>query len=186
MNGRKSCYLILSFFACAWFFSGCGYHLKSAGEPVGIEIKSLAIPLMSSTASSAGFETDFTKLVRQEFVSHGKVPLVPEANAQAVIKGHIYEIKTEPISYKVTETTVGGEKTTYEVTSTRRIKIAMSASMLDKTTGQTIWEEDNLRERASYKVTDDPLRNRHNEREAVMDMAERIARRIFQKTMERF
>ena len=57
--------------------AGCGYSLRADGEPVGIQLESLAIPLFSSTSSEIGFEADFTKVIRQEFISHARVPWFP-------------------------------------------------------------------------------------------------------------
>ena len=165
---------------------GCGYHVRANGEPVGIGIPSLAIPTMTSTSSNLGFEGEFTRVVREEFVTHARVPLVPREEAAAVILGHIYEIKTEPLTYSLTQTPVKNKVVTYEVTNSRRLIIRLSAKMVDRTTGKVVWEDKAMTEKSSFQVGTDPLANRYNERRALEDVALRLARRIYQKTMERF
>jgi len=86
-----------------FFAPGCGYHFRPTGEPVGIAIDSLAIPLFKSTSVEKGFEADFTRVLREEFASHGKVPLVSEETAQYLLTGRVYDIWTEPVSYSYQE-----------------------------------------------------------------------------------
>ena len=49
--------------------SGCWYQFRAGGEPVGIDIKSIAIPMIESSSSEKGFEADFTTVLRNEFIS---------------------------------------------------------------------------------------------------------------------
>ena len=60
---------------------GCGYQFRTTGEPLGMTIDSIAIPMIESTASNRGVEPDFTRIVREEFISLARVPLAPEAEA---------------------------------------------------------------------------------------------------------
>ncbi|MBK5100181.1 MAG: hypothetical protein JJE15_04215 [Desulfobacteraceae bacterium] len=164
----------------------CGYGLKDTRTPIGIPIKTLAIPLIESTSSSIGFEADFTRIIREEFVSHTKIPLVPEGEASVVLISKVYEIKTEPLNYTLEQNTVQGQVTTYEVTRTRRLKITLDAKLLDKTMGKVIWQDKGMQDKATFSVGTDPLTTRHNERKALQEIARRLANRIYLKTMERF
>ena len=165
---------------------GCGYHFRMTGEPIGIKIESLAIPLIESSSSSLGFEGDFTKIIRNEFISHAKVPIVPKDEAAAVLIGKVYEIETEPYTYNLFQTTVQGQVTTHEVTSARWLKIRLDARLVDRATGKAIWEDKGMEEKATFSVGTDPLAERYNKRKAVRAIAQSLAERIYLKTMERF
>lgn len=165
---------------------GCGYQFRTTGEPLGIQIQSLAIPLMKSASSSLGFEGDFTRIIREEFVSHAKVPIVPKDKAQVVLIAKVYEINTEPLSYSLDQDTVQDRVVTYEVTSSRWLKIRMSAKLIYNNTGQVIWEDNVMEEKATFSVGTDPLANRYNQRKAVQAIAQSLAKRIYSRTMERF
>ncbi len=170
--------------------SGCGYQFRSVGEPIGMEISSLAIPLMESSSSSLGFEGDFTKIIRDEFISHSKVPLVPRDEAAMVLIGKVHDIKTSPVSYKVIQKTVQGNPVDHtvdhEVTRTRRLKIRLDARLVDRTTGKVIWRDKSMEEKATFSVATDPLTNRYNQKKAMQKIAQRFAERLYLKTMERF
>ncbi|MBW2614604.1 MAG: hypothetical protein JRD02_00295 [Deltaproteobacteria bacterium] len=168
------------------FAAGCGYHFRGTGKPVGLQIEGLAIPLMESTSSSLGFEGDFTRIIRQEFASHARFPLVSREKASTVLIGKVYDIKTDPYTYNLTQTMVAGEKTNYSTTSARWLKIKLDVKLVDRKTGKIIWHDKKMEEETTFAVGTDPLANRYNERRAVQQIARSLAQRIYLKTMERF
>ena len=180
--------LVVSFciLLCLSALPGCGYRFKEAGRPVGVDLRSLAIPLIPSTSTSLGFEGDFTRALREEFVSHARIPLLPVSEAQAVLRGRVYEIKTEPLSYELTQSPVQGGLATYETTNTRRLKVRLEARLVDTATGNVIWEDRAMEEKATYAIGTDPLTNRYNRRQALQKIAGTLAAKIYSKTMERF
>lgn len=165
---------------------GCGYQFEASGEPVGISLKSLAIPLFTSTSSEIGFEADFTKVIRNEFISHARVALVPEERADMVIVGRIFEVSTSPLAYQSLQQSVGGRVTTYNVTSSRTLRINLDVQLLDKATGKTVWRDRNMTEKAIFTVDADPFVTRFNQEQALEQIAQRLAKRIYMRTMERF
>lgn len=178
--------LILFFFITLFLVPGCGYHFRSDGKPLGIEIKSLAIPLFSSSSSTTGFEADFTRIIRKEFLSNSKVPIVPREEAQLVLIGNIYHMDSEPIAFKLEEQTAGGQTVTSSTTSARRSVVKLDVSLRDRTNGKVIWHEKSMSAGANYNVGSDPLVNRYNEQLALERIAGVLASRIYLKTMERF
>ncbi|MCD6296153.1 MAG: hypothetical protein J7M30_03245 [Deltaproteobacteria bacterium] len=177
---------ILAVLSFLMLLAGCGYHFRPTGKPVGLEIESLAIPLMESTSSSLGFEGDFTRFIREEFASHAKFPLVSREKASAVLIGKVYDIKTKPHTYNTTQKTVAGEKTNYSTTSSRWLKIKLDVKLVDRTTGNVIWHDKRMEGKSTFTVGTDPLTNRYNEKSAVQAIARSLARRIYSKSMERF
>jgi outer membrane lipopolysaccharide assembly protein LptE/RlpB len=178
--------LFLFLFLCLAWLPGCGYHFRAVGEPVGIEISSLAIPMIESTSSRLGFEGEFTKVIREEFISRANIPLVSEDKAAMVLIAKVYDIKTDPLSYAITQNSVRGETVNYEETNARWLRIQMEARLVERATGKVIWEDKDLAEKASFSVGTDPLTNRYNERKAVSQIAKNLARRLYLQTMERF
>jgi hypothetical protein len=175
--------LILAF--CFLVF-GCGYHFSSIGPPLNIRLESLAIPPFSGSSSYAGIEDDFTAVVRQEFLTRSRVRLVEEKSAQAVLRGRLYSVTTEPRTYTVTQQRIHGLLATDTVTRSRTLKVRLEISLKDKATGEIIWQDANLTDRASFRVSSDPLKTQHNQRRALIAIAKDLAERIYSRTMERF
>ena len=173
----NSCFLL---FIC--LMAGCGYHFRAGGEPVGITLENLAIPLFTSTSTDIGFEANFTRIVREEFISHAKVPLVPEETARTVLVGRIIEIRTDPIGYDTVNYPSGG----FTVTKTRRLKIRLDVQLMDRVQGKVIWHDASIEERSSFQVETDPLATRFSQEQALEKLARRAAIKMYQRTMERF
>ena len=166
-------------------FIGCGYHFRADGKPVGIEINSIAIPLVTSSSSEKGFEADFTRMIREEFISHSKVSIVETEQADMVLTGRISGIETRPLTYDSRQYTVGGRVVTHETTSSRRLKIRLDISLIERATGKTIWY-DAMEEDALFNVETDPLVTQYNQQQALIRISRLLAKRIYLKTMERF
>jgi len=166
--------------------SGCGYGFRVSGAPVGIKIDSLAIPLFESTSTDTGFESEFTDVIRNEFINRSKVPIVAKDQAQVVISGRIYKIDTKPISYDTKKQSVEGNTVSYETDGTRKLIVRADITMTDRATGKVIWHEDSMEEESLFKVNNDPLQNRYNKDQAIKEIAGLMAKRIYLNTMERF
>jgi len=174
--------LIIPLAACA----GCGYNFRAKGEPVGIAIDSLAIPLFESTSTDKGFEAEFTEVIRNEFISRAKIPLVSREQAGAVLSGRISEIDTQPLTYKTVRQSAGGNTVSYETDGTRKLIVKLEITMKDMATGKIIWHDDSMEEEANFTVSNDPLQNRYNKEQAIKTIAGLMAKRIYLNTMERF
>ena len=179
-------FLMVAILFFPFFSTGCGYSLRANGEPVGIVLESIAISLITSTSSVAGFEADFTRILREEFISHSKVPILPEEEAQAVLSGHVNLIRSEPLSYDLQQTNVSGSLVTHATTSRRRLMIALDISLKDNRTGKLIWHEKSMKEEASFDVDIDPLASGYSEKLALEKISGLLAKRIYLKTVERF
>jgi len=165
---------------------GCGYHFSANGKPVGIEINSIAIPLVTSSSSEKGFEADFTRMIREEFISHSEVSIVETEQADMVLTGRISEIETSPLSYDSRQYTVAGRVVTHETTSSRRLKIRLDISLVERTTGKTIWHDSDMEEDAQFNVETDPLATQYNQQQALIKISRLLAKKVYLKTMERF
>jgi hypothetical protein len=150
-----------------------------------MELESLAIPMIQSTSTELAFEAIITKVVRNTFISQTDIPLLPKAKADAVLIGQIYEIREEPVAFDQTQNIVDGQITTYSVTSSRQLIVAMDAKFTIKATGKVLWHE-SMMERANYRVSEDPLVTRFNKQQAYEAIARLLASRLFLKSTERF
>ena len=167
-------------------FSGCGYEFRADGEPVGLDIKSIAIPMVESSSTEKGFEADFTAVLRDEFISHARVPLENKDQAGMILKVEIHEISTQPLTHDTALTEISGKVVNHETTSSRRLTLRLNVSLIDSSSGKTIWNDSSMTEEAGFTVTDDPLVNRKNRKDALIKIARLLSQRIYNRTMERF
>jgi hypothetical protein len=166
--------------------TGCGYGFRAKGEPVGITIDSLAIPLFESTSTDRGFEAVFTEIIRKEFISRANIPIVSRDQAGAVLSGRILKVDTQPMSYNTVRQSAGGHTVTYETDGSRKLIIKLEIEMKDMKTGKIVWHDDSMEAEADFKVSNDPLQTRYNKDQAINTIAGLMAKRIYLNTMERF
>jgi len=166
--------------------AGCGYHLRQSGRPLGLQIRSLAVPMVKSPASTLGFEGEFTKIIREEFISHSSLELVSRDRADAILLASVSRINTRAIGYDITQNTIQDRTIEYEVTNKRRIWVRVDARLIDGKSGALVWEEKGIREQVDFVVSQDPIETRYNRQLAVRSMARNVASRLFALTMERF
>ena len=176
---------VLVTFYLASSFVGCGYQLRATGEPLGIGLESLAIPLVESTSSNLSFEAVFTTILRNEFISRGRVPLVPLERAQMSLWGNIFEIRTDPLSFDTREVEVNGAIATYSTTNSRRLTVKLEMKMVDQKSGKVIWHDKAMVEKSTFAVGAEPLFNRENEKRALEAISRNLAVRIYNRTMDR-
>ena len=182
----KRHYQCLSLILLLAMSSGCGYSFRADGRPVGIGISSLAIPLIESTSSERGFEGEFTAVLRNAFISHGRVPLENTSEAEMTLKGSVHEIETQPLTYNSVQQAGSGRIFTHETTSSRRLSLKLDIKLIENKTGKIIWHDSSMVEEESFAITADPLVNRHNREEALRKIARLLSEKVYQKTMERF
>lgn len=166
--------------------AGCGYHLRQSGRPLGLKIQSLAVPMVKSPASTLGFEGEFTKIIREEFISHSSLELVSRDKADAILMASVSRINTRAIGYDITRNTFQDHTINYQVTNKRRIWVRVDARLIDRKSGALVWQEKDIREQADFVVSQNPLETRYNRQLAVRSMARNVASRLFALTMERF
>ncbi|HDG97691.1 MAG TPA: hypothetical protein ENG73_05915 [Desulfobacterales bacterium] len=180
--------LIMGFSIAAITFAlfGCGYHFNLSGSSLRGGLHSLAIPTLDSRATVQGLEADFTNIIRKEFSSHSTIALVTVKDASAVLVGRIERIETSPLSYDIQESSVGGKTVSYELTNLRRIKVKLSMKMVRRDTGEILWEEKGMEEKASYSASNDPIETSYREKIALRQIAEQLAKRVYLKTVDTF
>ncbi|MBN1850891.1 MAG: hypothetical protein JW932_20165 [Deltaproteobacteria bacterium] len=176
--------LLTLFLSIPVILSGCGYSFQDQGESG--EITSIAIPLMTSTSTGKGFEADFTSIIRNEFISHARIPILSREEAQAVLIGHIHEIQRESVSFSREPFGVGDHLSYYETTNAALLRIKLDVHLKDRITGKTIWREKTMEERTRYDIGADPITDRFNQQQAILKVARALAKRLYLKTMERF
>jgi hypothetical protein len=184
-------YLLRAVCACLTLLTviclaACGYRFRAEGEPVGIELTGIAIPMIVSTSSVRGFEADFTTVLRNEFISRGRVPIKGMDNAQMILEVQVYEVSTRPLTYDSKKRETSGGTVFHETTGSRRLTLRLSASLVNRSTGETVWSDPSITEEAGFDITSDPLINRKNEEDALLKIARIVSGRIFNMTMERF
>ena len=162
-----------------FLITGCGYTLVGQGN-LPDHIKTIAIPVFENTTLEEGIEQSITNAAVQEFVRGGKVKLVSEDKADAVLTGKIISYKTEGVQYQNVDDKT--EITTYKLT------VAVNVELKDLVNDTVLWKSDGLSEDQDYEGG--PLigatEEKDNESEALSVIAKDLAGKIRTLSTEGF
>lgn len=168
------------------FAAGCGYKPSGSAVPDRMDISGLALSIVGSTSSSPGFEAEFTRTIRREFISFSGIPLMTEADAPYILECSVREINTRPVHYSSTKSVLHGRESVFWRTAAREMSIGVEARLIERATGNVLWHDSSIVETATWNLGADPLADREAERAAVRQIAERIASQLYSRTVARF
>ena len=146
---------------------GCGYRF--AGEEFGPspEIQSIAIPTFTNGTYEAGIETIVTNALLAELVRDGRIKVVGEDEADAIMEGTVTSFSTSSVSYDPTG-----------VVLEYRTWVSLDVMVKRHKRGEVLWSRRGLTESEVYRVSSDVLFTEVEKERAIRKIAEEFAKRI--------
>jgi len=142
---------------------------KETHVPPGLT--SVSIPTFLNKTLEPGVEVPFTQGFLREFINDRRVNVVDRRKADSVLEGVIKSLSIYSVSYDES-----GIALEYQTTVVIDLK-------LKKTTGEVLWQEENLSETRWYRTSTSVLTSESNRVTAIQQigsfMAERIRNRFF-------
>jgi len=160
--------------ACIVPFTSCGYRFAGGeGLPQGIE--SLYIQLLDNKTTEPGIDIVMTSELKNEFIQKYRSALVDRETAEAILSGAVVGIQTETVARR-------GALTALERSVSMTIDLAL------KTSGnERIWFAKGITMSDTYTVVSgDKEVNERNKRNALKDLAGRIAEISFYRLTDDF
>lgn len=143
-------------------FSACGYRMAGSGNlPAGVE--HFAVHVLENRTSETGLEMVFTNALVNEFNSRRPGTIVNSQEAPAFLDGTIVSLGWNTIARS-------GAVTALE----RRVYAVMSVVLTDKQ-GHVIWQSGPIRGMQAYRVNGNDSDTDGNKRQAINQLAERLA-----------
>ncbi len=183
---KKTVFIFLVFSTIPILSISCGYHLLNSGRYCSLPYKSISIPIVKSPSSDLLFESEFTQMLRSEFLRYSDIRLLDSKRADAILHVQVQNIRLVSAGYKIKRYNTLGSEYLYETTSGRLLKLTLNMSLIERNTKKVVWEKECVSETAYLYMGDDPLENSEGLRKALIEIASRIARMAYQLTLERF
>jgi len=149
---------------------GCGYTLSSVLPPY---IKTLAVPVFTNNTVEYGLSDDVTQALSDAFLREGRLRLVSERNADAILRGTVVSYKNQVFGYTRAE-----RATQYEIV------LVVKVVFRDTVKNRDVWKEDALTVRTTYNVAavgNEPART---ETEGRKDVVQKLADQVVSRTIQ--
>ena len=118
--------------------SGCGYTTKSL---ISRKINSIYIPIFENDTFRRGLEFDLTTAVKDEIMSNTKLRILQKDSADTILTGRIMKVTEGMLSSNVEDNIVES-----------RVTISVYIKLVDRRTGRTLVEKEDLKQSAEFVV----------------------------------
>ncbi len=146
-------------------FAGCGLYNPQPNLPS--YISSIAVPIFINQTDKLNIEQYVTQKTIEEFLSDGKVSILDEVKADAVVKCTIYKYILTPILFDVNQ-----------IPMQYRLRIYVSLIFFDNKNQVQLWEEKGIWEETTYYVANNLGMQVEDEVIARNRVLDQIAKRI--------
>ena len=157
--------------------SGCGYHVSGHADLVPKNIRTICIPAFGNATTRYRLTDRLPQAITREFITRTRYQIVhDESQADAILRGSVVNYYAAPI---ILDPTSGRA-------STVQVMVFMSANLVERATGKTIFSRPAFEWKQQYEISADP-RAFFDESEVAMDRLSRdVARMLVSAILENF
>ena len=157
--------------------SSCGYHIAGRADTLPDTVDVIAIPTFENATTEFKIEQYMTQAVVREFISRTRYRVVSdEALADATMRGVVINFFVYPVIF---------DPATARATSITTLT-QMRLTLVDRKTGEILYENPNFEHREYYEVTTDPDAYFEERQSALRRSSQNAARTIVSAVLERF
>lgn len=153
--------------------TGCGYKFSGGGTlPAGTG--TVCIKLFNNRSSEQMFENTLANDLIYEFTRNGQKTVSEEGAADSVLSGEIKSVTSETVTH------------TDELTSVEsRVTVVLKVQLISG--GNILWENNNITDSEVYTLdTDDNSQDSAAKKEALGELSERVAAKVYSGMTENF
>jgi len=169
---NRTVYLLL--LGCL-LLTSCGYHLRGKETNLPPDIHSVAIPIFGNRTFETGIESVVTEGLVEKFVSSGRLPVVPQDSADALLTGTIVTLTTLPVA--VTSSN--------QFSTEFRATLTLEFTFKDQRSGKVLFREV-MSDWRNYPVVQDLNATEQFKREAIRQISFLLAERMYELMLGNF
>lgn len=156
---------------------GCGYHVAGQADTIPDEIRTIAIPAFTNGTTEFKIEQYLTEAVTREFMARTRYSIVTNPDyADATLNAKVLGFDAYPANYDPQTNRASTINTT----------IRLYVTLVDKHSGQVLYQNPNLSHRDRYEVSSDTLAYFEERQVALTRSSESMARTIVSAVLEGF
>jgi outer membrane lipopolysaccharide assembly protein LptE/RlpB len=150
----------------------CGYRLGEHPCQSPVAAKNINVPLFENLSFEPRLEDLMTVAFRERIQALPCVTLCSPQEADAVLKGRI--VSVDEYTAAVNESFFAMEY---------RMRVVMAVSLERNGDGEVLWRDDSLEEEVSFYASSDPLLQKDNREEALMQLSSRLSERAVDRLL---
>ncbi len=158
-------------------FSGCGYHVSGKADLMPKTIHTIAIPAFGNATTRYRLTDRLPEALSREFIARTRYQVVTDPDqADAVLRGTVVNYFAYPV---ILDPATGRA-------SSVQVIVNMSASLVERATGKTLFTRPSFQWKTQYEISADP-QTFLDESPVAMDRLSRdVARMLVSAILENF
>ena len=159
-------------FLVAGLTSACGYSIHGH---LPADLKTVAVPVFGNRTAKPFVETEMTRALADAFATDGRLKVVSRDRADTILEGEVTRYELISIAFDSS-------------TNVRlyRLVVTMNVRFRDVRRDMILFREDNLSEKADFRVSGDVSQTISREEVALLAATRDIARAVVALAIERF
>ena len=151
--------------------AGCSYSPNP--NPVSSHTGTIAIPVFQNRTTQPALEEEVTTAIVNRIIQGSKLRVVPEGEADLVVKGAVVAYKNAVFGFNATE-----KAEEYQVA------VSLAITVRDRTKNRELWRDDQLIRTANYFVVQVGSQPPQTEDEGRASAVDKLAEAVLNKTVE--
>ena len=171
MNKKALVGLLIMLFAVG----ACGYSFRGSTSNLPPDIKTVAIPVFANNSGEIRIETMITDEVIYQFTRSKILTVVPEGQADAILKGEVRRVIVSDVAL-----------TQQETSRQRRVAMLVAARLIRTKDKKAVWADRGMDRWRTYNVSGNPQADEAAKQAALREVAEELARTLHDRVLENF
>lgn len=157
--------------------TGCGYHVAGRADLMPKTVRTIAVPAFGNATTRYRITDRLPQAITREFIARTRYQVVNDpGEADAVLYGTVVNYFVYPIIF---------DQTTGRA-STIQVAVSMSATLVERGTGKTLFTRPSFDWKQQYEISSDP-RAFFDESDVALDRLSRdVARMLVSAILENF
>ncbi len=156
----------------AVFLAGCGYSTKGN---LPSHIKTVAVPMFRNRTLEPGVESAVTSGVVNAFTGSGKLKVVAQDQADAILEGEVVGYSLEGLTFDRNANV-----------RAYRLRLVLNVEFRDVRQSAMLWRQEGLQETSDFQVAGQVSDTLARGQGAVLQAASEIGRKVVNLAVERF
>jgi len=154
--------------------AGCGYHLAGTQNTLPPHLKTIAIPVFDNTSSEPEIHRNLTNVIRQSFISDGRLKVTDEKNADLLMKGKLGYYNLRAVSFSSSD-----------VASEYYVELGVSIDVGDQVKKKPFMKQ-SFTTKWDFRTTADVINSEAARQAALNDAYKDLANRLVSTVIDQF
>jgi hypothetical protein len=157
--------------------AACGYHVAGRADLVPKNIKTIAVPAFSNVTTRYKLTDQLPEAISREFIARTRYRVIPDQNtADAVLRGAVVNYFSFPTIFDPATARASAVET----------HVILQVSLVDRMTGQVIFNRPNFDVRDRYQISTDPSVYFEESDAALARVSKQVAQQVVTAVLENF